>query len=180
MVRRMFKANLILCLVILVKAFFCFFSISYAQELKTSDLNINISSNVDLIRQATQFNEKIVRIKGEVIGDLMQRQDSVWLNVQDQTQAIGILSSKEMTREIKRGGDYTFKGNVIEVEGKFFQSDPQQGGECYILAHKILVLEKETPIYHAVPIAKIEISALLFLGIVSLSFLRKRIQQRTA
>jgi RecJ-like exonuclease len=109
--------------------------------LVTCGLFAQTISSTDLINNAKQYDGKVVVYAGEVIGDVMARQDHAWINVHDGNNAIGIWLSKDLTRDIRYTGSYKAKGDWVEVTGVFQRACPQHGGDLDIHAQKIRTIK---------------------------------------
>jgi len=125
----------------------------------------------DLIERSKLYDGKIVEIKGEVIGDILDRGKYAWINIYDGSSSIGIWGVKEIFSSIKFKGDYNTKGDYIKVTGIFKRADPKQGGELDIeaLSLKVISVGKKIdhPIsYHLILITFISSSIAAILGLI--------------
>jgi hypothetical protein len=96
-----------------------------------------IISSTELINNAKLYDGKTVVYEGEVIGDVMVRQDYAWVNLSDGTNAIGVWIPKSLTKDILYEGSYKSKGDWLEVTGTFSRSCSQHGGDLDIHAQAI-------------------------------------------
>jgi hypothetical protein len=94
-------------------------------------------SSEDLIRNARQYDGKLVVYSGEVIGDVMKRGKFAWVNINDGGNAIGIWMSAAFTKEINFTGDYKNRGDILEVTGVFNRACLEHGGDLDIHAQAI-------------------------------------------
>jgi hypothetical protein len=78
--------------------------------------------------------------EGEVIGEVMVRQDFAWINVNDGKSAIGIWIEKNLTKDILYTGSYKSKGDWIEVQGRFHRACPEHGGDLDIHALSLRII----------------------------------------
>ena len=124
----------------------------------TLTLPVLAASGNELVENANMLDGQIVSFEGEVIGDIMNRGDHAWLNVNDGTRAIGIWAKKDQLNNIDRIGDYFNKGSVIKVVGVFHRACAQHGGDLDIHAEEITVLVKGYPIKHPIPGWKIPLA----------------------
>ena len=129
----------------------------------TLTLPVLAVSGNELVENANMLDGQIVLFEGEVIGDIMNRGDHAWLNVNDGTRAIGIWAKKDQLNNIDRIGDYFNKGCVIKVVGVFHRACPQHGGDLDIHAEEITILDQGYPIKHPIPGWKIPLAWALFL-----------------
>ena len=102
-------------------------SVAYAQPIFSTAL----------IKNAKQYDGKIVVYAGEVIGDIMVRGEFAWINVNDNKNAIGIWAAKELTKTISNTGSYKSKGDEIEITGIFHRTCVEHGGDLDIHAQTI-------------------------------------------
>jgi hypothetical protein len=107
-------------------------SISFAQPVPSTDL----------INNAKEYDAKIVVYAGEVIGDIMQRGDFAWINVNDGQNALGIWANNSLVKDIVYTGSYKSTGDTVEVTGVFHRACPEHGGDLDIHAQAI---RKTTP-----------------------------------
>lgn len=94
-------------------------------------------SSIELINNAKQYDGKIVVYEGEVIGDIMKRQDFAWVNVFEGNNAIGIWMSNALAESITYTGSYKSKGDRVEITGVFNRACPEHGGDLDIHAQAI-------------------------------------------
>ncbi len=120
-----------------------------------------VISAEELLKEAEKYDGKEVIYKGEVIGDIMIRQDSAWINVRDETGAIGIFCPKELVNEIKHAGSYKFTGDIVSVRGTFHHSCPEHGGDTDIHAERINIIQKGKTISHPLEPNKVKASIIL-------------------
>ena len=111
-------------LILILILSFSFTTFAFAQSI----------SSTELINNAKQYDGKSVVYKGEVIGDVMERGEFAWVNLNDGQNAIGIWVDKKLSREIIFTGNYKSSGDIIEVEGVFHRSCLEHGGDLDIHA----------------------------------------------
>ncbi len=115
----------------------------------------------ELLKEAEKYDGEEVIYKGEVIGDIMIRRDCAWINVRDETGAIGIFCPKELVNEIKYAGSYRFTGDIVSVRGTFHHSCPEHGGDMDIHAERINIIQKGKTISHPLESKKVKASIIL-------------------
>ena len=120
-----------------------------------------IVSAQELLENAEKYDGKIISFKGEVIGEIMVRGESAWVNVRDEAGAIGVFCPKELLGEIEYQGDYRHKGDLISVRGIFHRACPQHGGDTDIHAEKITIIKKGEVISHPLDPQKVKASVIL-------------------
>ncbi len=126
----------------------------------------------NLIENPKIYEGRNVVLRGEVIGDIMQRGEFAWINLHDQFNAVSVWIPWVLTREISHKGSYRYKGDTVEVRGIFRHSDPQLGSEFCIRADQLTVLEKGFFSAHPLTSAKINISLSMLAITLCLLFLR--------
>lgn len=127
-------------------------------------------SSTELINNAKQYDGKVVDYRGEVIGDIMIRSQYAWVNINDGQNAIGIWTTKTLIKNITYKGSYSFKGDVVEVIGKFNRSCPEHGGDLDIHAQTMCKLTSGKQIFEGLDFNKIKI-AFILLGIAFLLYI---------
>lgn len=100
------------------------FSISLEAKAETK-YSIN-----DLIENAATLDNQVVTIKGEAIGEAMNRGDYTWVNINDGTNAIGVWMDSETAKSITYYGNYKNIGDTIVVTGMFRKACAEHGGEA--------------------------------------------------
>ena len=118
-------------------------------------------SSKELLEGAQEYDEKAVFYKGEVIGDIMVRGESAWVNVRDEHGAIGVFCPLELTEKIEHQGNYNFRGDSVSVRGEFHRACSEHGGDSDIHAEKILIVEEGEEISHPLAPGKARASAIL-------------------
>lgn len=136
-----------------------------------------IVSSRDLIENAKRYDNSIVQFQGEVIGDIMQRGDNVWVNIKDGTDAIGIFSKKDLIDKIVRyKGDYNYKGDILVVKGVFHRACPQHGGDLDMHIYEASKIMDGFRTPHEIRFSKIVTAfslALAAMGLAAISALRR-------
>ncbi len=116
-----------------------------AAEIKNS---VGLVDSTILIEKSRLFDGRMVTYRGEVIGDLMVRDEGVWLNINDDAysrqgeqfklagynQGQGVLAPPGTEDVVKRAGRYDWRGDYGEVRGIFRRSSDMHGGEMLIEA----------------------------------------------
>ncbi|MDD5680301.1 MAG: DNA-binding protein [Candidatus Omnitrophica bacterium] len=111
-------------------------------------------SSTELIDNAKQYDGQTVTYSGEVIGDVMARGEYAWVNVNDDTNAVGIWAPKDLTKNIVYKGTYNIKGDIVEIKGVFNRSCTQHGGDLDIHAVSVAKLKDGYLIPEAMDLAK--------------------------
>ncbi len=135
-----------------------------------------LNSN-ELIKNAKQYNGKPVVYSGEVIGDVMLRNESAWININDGENALSIWISAAWAKEIKFSGSYKLRGDVLEITGIFHSICLEHGGDLDIHAQAIRKIASGRLFGQKLNLDKLNLS-LILLGILFviwiLSLFRKK------
>jgi hypothetical protein len=99
----------------------------------------------------------------------MIRGQYAWVNINDGQNAIGIWTTGALIKNITYKGSYGFKGDAVEIMGKFNRSCPEHGGDLDIHAQSIRKVTSGKQIFESLDFNKIKI-ALILLGIVFLLY----------
>lgn len=111
------------------------FSFTVAEANDVEKLN-------DLIEKGSFFNRQTVTVQGEAIGEALERNKYAWVNINDQTNAMGIWMKLDDAKKIKFFGDYTHKGDIIKVSGVFNRACKEHGGDMDIHGTTVEIVEK--------------------------------------
>ncbi|MFH1542839.1 MAG: hypothetical protein ABIE84_07125, partial [bacterium] len=118
-------------------------------------------SGNDLIDKAKTYDGMTVEFVGEVVGDIMPRQEHVWLNVNDGQRAIGVWAAAKTVEKVKFAGDYTHTGDQLKIIGKFNRACSIHGGDLDIHAESITILKAGYKVEHQFSQWKIWLALLL-------------------
>jgi len=121
---RLIVYRLLLCLLTVVCGLW---TLCYAQPVSSSEL----------INNAKFYDAKTVVYAGEVIGDVMLRQDYAWVNINDGKNALGVWMESSLAGQISYTGSYKARGDVVEITGVFHRACPQHGGDLDIHAQAL-------------------------------------------
>lgn len=142
---------------------------------------INASTKIftptELINEITTNKEldnaKII-LEGEAICEPLERKDGCWINVTDNSIAIGVFfKDKTQTDKIKIWGQYHFKGDIVRIEGTVYLADKQTGGELDIQGENLTVVSQGYRVDEVIPLWKI--IAGIILGLITLWLIGERI-----
>lgn len=128
--------------------FFSFNGIAFADELSFNDL----------VENGKAYDKKVVKVRGEAIGDVMKRGSYTWINISDGTLPFGIWMKNEDAEKVKMLGNYHNKGDIIEVTGTFNRACSQHGGDMDIHADNVVVVKKGQIITRSLDYRKLNIS----------------------
>lgn len=100
----------------------------------------SVSSN-DLIDHAKDYDGQTVVYEGEVLGDILYREDHAWLAVSDGNNTIGVYVTVEQAKQISVVGGYGKRGDTIRVVGIFHRACAEHGGDLDIHANNVAILD---------------------------------------
>jgi hypothetical protein len=134
-------------------------------------------SSTELINNAKNYDGKVVTFAGEVIGDVMRRGGSAWVNVYDGQNAVGIWIRNSLLKDITYTGSYKSIGDAVEITGTFHRACPEHGGDLDIHALGLRKVASGRLVQDKPNLAKRSL-AIIFLGALILiwiftKFLRK-------
>lgn len=124
-----------------------------ASEVTTTDLDTNPST----------WDDRMVTVTGEIIGDYGQRTDVVWIQVNDDGYVAAPLVETNELDGTNTGmgvrmpadlfdpswgapGGYATRGPVVRITGLFRYADADTGGDTFIDAVAIELLEPSRPL----------------------------------
>jgi hypothetical protein len=94
-------------------------------------------SSQELIKNAKDYDGKLITYSGEVVGDLMRRGGFAWVNIHDGENALGVWVNFALCKEINFTGKYETHGDSLEVVGVFHQACVEHGGDLDIHAQSM-------------------------------------------
>ena len=127
----------------------------------------------DLIEQSLTLDHQTVVIEAEVIGEVLERGDYAWLNVNDVSNAIGVYLRLDQTTQLHVFGGYAHFGDTIRVIGTFERSCIEHGGEMDIHATSIEIIKPGYVTEHLVTAWKF-VLAIILLSIAGIGLYLKR------
>lgn len=134
----------------------------------------DLSSINELIDNSLSVDQKTVRIQAEAIGEVLERGEYSWINVNDGTNAIGIWLPSAETIEIKNFGSYFMKGDTLEIVGVFYRTCEEHGGEMDIHTQSITIVKSGSEIEHPISILKFTFAIIFLTGAVFTAFVNRR------
>lgn len=102
-------------------------------------------SSKEMVAQARSFDHRWVIFEGELIGEILQRGEFVWLNVYDGENAISVWLPQTLAEGVRYKGGYKTTGDQIRVGGIFYRSCVEHGGTLDIHASELVVIKKGGP-----------------------------------
>ena len=118
-------------------------------------------AGADLIERAKSVNGQVITFQGEVIGDIMPRQDHFWINVLDNGTAIGVWITAEQRSLIACAGQYGIRGDQVIIVGRFYQACSIHGGDLDIHAQSLVVLRKGSAVREPMDLTRFLIAMIL-------------------
>ncbi len=95
----------------------------------------------DLINNAETYDKQTVVVEGEAIGEVLERGDYAWVNINDGTNAIGIWMTETEAKTIETFGDYKHKGDTLKITGVFSRDCTEHGGDVDIHCTSIEIIK---------------------------------------
>ena len=131
-----------------------------------------VVTSMDLINKAKSYDGKTVIYRGEVVGDIMLRKDYAWINANDGKNAMGIWLKKELVKDLRFLGSYSYLGDAVEAEGEFHRACPEHGGDMDIHAQTLIIGQQGSKIIHQIKIGKVKVAASVLFILIILCLLR--------
>lgn len=122
----------------------------------TSIITIN-----ELIDNSKEYDKKRVTVQGEAIGEVLERGQYAWVNINDGSNAIGIWLTAENVKKITTFGDYKHKGDIVQITGVFHRACTQHGGDIDIHNIQVEIVENGYNIKEVIPNVKIILAIVL-------------------
>jgi hypothetical protein len=119
-------------------------------------------SSTELINHAKEYDGKLIVYSGEVIGDVMLRGESAWVNINDGENALGVWMSAALAREIKFTGNYKSRGDRLEIVGVFHRACFEHGGDLDIHARSLLKIADGRMVKENLNFDKVNLSLVIF------------------
>jgi hypothetical protein len=151
-------------------------------------------TSTTLVENAAAWNGRIIRFKGEAIGERMVRGGMAWIHVNDDAymeksieagagnegynsgQAVWL--SSDLARRIRFFGDYENQGDLVRITGVFNAACPEHGGDMDIHAADLSVAAIGHPVAHEIKMPRAVLAASLMLSSVLLFWVRHRVRNR--
>lgn len=92
------------------------FSLTVYAESQIIDLK-------SLVDNPGKYDQKIVFLKAELIGEPLTTKTGTWLNLAANDYNIGVfLKQKEILKKVNYWGSYKEKGDIVEIKGIFYKN----------------------------------------------------------
>lgn len=105
-----------------------------------------VYSPATVIDNARHLTDVTIKLKGEVIGPVLWRGDSAWLNLGMDGVAVGVWVDAAQARDLSTGGAYGIRGDIVLVTGEVRATCEQHGGELDVHAISVFVLTSGGPL----------------------------------
>jgi len=128
----------------------------------------------DLIENSKKINNSKISLKGEAIGEVMNRGEFSWVNISDGSTAMGIWVDSRQAQIIKNYGKYGYKGDIVQVDGTFNRACAEHGGDMDVHVSSVKVIETGGSLSIPISNSKKAIASILTVITFSLIFLYKK------
>ncbi|MBP7087843.1 MAG: hypothetical protein KBB01_00950 [Candidatus Omnitrophica bacterium] len=116
----------------------------------------------ELLKYPDKFDGQKLTVEGEAIGNLLKGDSGYWINISSGGQALGIFASnKEAFVNIHYWGEYSAKGDLVQIQGLFYKSCPLHH-LMDIHLEKIEIIKEGYRLTDSVSLFKIDLAILLF------------------
>ena len=99
------------------------------------------SNFTELIENSKKIDNSKITLKGEAIGECMNRGKYSWVNISDGSTAMGIWIKYEDAQSIKNFGKYGYKGDIVKINGIFNRACKDHGGDMDIHASSVEIID---------------------------------------
>jgi len=123
----------------------------------------------DLIEKSKSIDNSKIILKGEAIGEAMNRGKYSWVNISDGSTAMGIWLESGEAKDIKNFGKYGYKGDIVEVTGIFNRACSEHGGDMDIHAISIKIIDSGGKV--TIPISNNKKIISLIFAVITLSLI---------
>lgn len=163
-----FKTIILICILV-----FSFSITCMAQEY---------SNYSELIENGKKLDNSKITLKGEAIGECMNRGKYSWVNISDGSTAMGIWIKDEQAQIIKNFGKYGHKGDIVKINGTFNRAckDKNHGGDMDIHASSVEIIEAGGSVTIPISNSKKIMATILTLITLSLGFLYIKFTKSTS
>jgi hypothetical protein len=134
----------------------------------------DLTSINELVDNSLAMDQETIRIQAETIGEVLERDEYSWINVNDGTNAIGIWLPSNEALKIKNFGSYFMKGDTLEIIGVFNRTCEEHGGEMDIHTQSITVIKSGSEIEHPISILKFSFAIILLTAALFMAYMNRR------
>jgi len=103
--------------------------------IQASTVKIN-----DLVEKAKEYDGKTITLEAEAIGEVLERGEYAWININDKSNAIGVYIPIAEAKKITFFGDYAHTGDTVVITGVMHNACVEHGGELDVHAEKITIV----------------------------------------
>lgn len=119
-------------------------------------------TSTELIENSKEYDQQIVSYRGEVVGEVMLRGNSAWINVNDGVNAIGVWTPVDLVKEIKFAGNYKYRGDRVEITGILNRACSEHGGDLDIHAQGITIFKPGYETYRPLNRSRLNLALVFF------------------
>lgn len=119
-----------------------------------------------LINKSRQYDGQTVVVKGEALLEALERKNFAWVNINDGTNAMGVVMPYDSVEKIKMYGDFKQKGDVLEIEAVFHRSCIEHGGDMDLHLIRILSITPGEKVTHPVTQNKLLFALISIIGAI--------------
>ncbi len=148
---------------------FCFIIAANAEE------TVSINS---LVGDAETYDNQTVTIEGEAIGEVLERGDYAWVNLNDGTNAIGIWMKASDAKIIEYFGDYKHVGDTVRITGLFSRNCTEHGGDVDIHCATIELVKTGSVVQAEISTTKIIVAVILLCAAALISLIYNRLMKK--
>ena len=123
----------------------------------------------DLIENSKSIDNSKIILKGEAIGEAMNRGKYSWVNISDGSTAMGIWLESGEAKDIKNFGKYGHKGDILEVTGTFNRACSEHGGDMDVHAISVKIIDAGGSV--AIPISSNKKIISLMFAVITLTLI---------
>lgn len=142
------------------------FFLSFIPGVYAGSISLNLER---LLNHPDKFDNSLVKVEGEVIGEPLKARKGVWINISFKKYNLGVfLPSGKYLDKITHWGKYGVRGDYLLIQGVFHKNCPQHYETDIHL--KSLSVIKTGIIKKTLP-SKLKIRYTILLLIISLTFI---------
>lgn len=119
----------------------------------------------ELIDKGKEYDNKVITLEGEAIGELLERGENSFVNINDGSSAMGIYLKTIEGETIEYYGDYHNIGDRVKVEGVFHRACEEHGGDMDVHSNTIEIISKGYEVTHEIDRWKVILIVFLAPGV---------------
>jgi hypothetical protein len=109
----------------------------------------------DLVEKAKEYDGQTITLEAEAIGEVLERGDHAWININDKSNAIGVYVPIAEAKKITYFGEYAHTGDTLRITGVMYNACVEHGGELDVHAETITIVRAGSDTIRPVNIIKI-------------------------